>query len=235
MSYCVNCGVEMEKSQGKCPLCGTVVQNPMEPYDPRIKKMYPQRSAEQNLTINRRYYLLLIAIAFLVPAAVCFLLDWISGPGLSWSLYAIGAMVMVFVFFLGPGLLVKHKVYICIVLDGAAVCGFLALVEYLSGSGEWFSKIVFPLLVLTVFATLAMLASIRQKIIKGLIIPAVALVLIGILSVATELLIASNVEGHLALSWSPVVLVPCFLVALALFLIHMNQPLRSELHRRLHI
>lgn len=235
MSYCVNCGVEMEKSQGKCPLCGTVVQNPMEPYDPRAKKLYPQRSAEQNLTINRKYYLLLLAIAFLVPAAVCFLLDLLGGDGLDWSLYAIGAMLMVFTFLLGPGLIDKYKVYICIALDGAALVGFLALVEYLSGSGEWFSKIVFPLLVLAVFATLAMVASIRQKIIKGLIIPAVALVLLGILSVVTELLIVSNVERHLALHWSPLVLIPCFLVALALFLVHMNQPLRSELHRRLHI
>jgi hypothetical protein len=235
MSYCVNCGVELEKSQGKCPLCDTVVQNPMEPYNPRVKKPYPARTAEQNLSINRKYYLLLLSIAFLVPALICFLLDFIGGDGLNWSLYAIGAILMLFVFFLVPGIITKYKLYASIIADGVAICAYLELIEYLSGTGAWFSKIVFPVMILAILMTLAMVASVRQKLLTGLTIPAVMFVLIGILSVATELLIVSNVEKLLHLSWSPVVLVPCFLVALALFLVHMNGPLRSELHRRLHI
>ena len=30
MSYCVNCGVELQKSEPRCPLCGTEVLNPNE-------------------------------------------------------------------------------------------------------------------------------------------------------------------------------------------------------------
>ena len=30
MSYCVNCGVELQKSEPRCPLCGTEVINPNE-------------------------------------------------------------------------------------------------------------------------------------------------------------------------------------------------------------
>ena len=30
MSYCVNCGVELDKSAEKCVLCGTAVLNPNE-------------------------------------------------------------------------------------------------------------------------------------------------------------------------------------------------------------
>ncbi len=30
MSYCVNCGVELQKSEPRCPLCGTEVVNPNE-------------------------------------------------------------------------------------------------------------------------------------------------------------------------------------------------------------
>ena len=29
MSYCVNCGVELEKSEKACPLCGIEVKNPV--------------------------------------------------------------------------------------------------------------------------------------------------------------------------------------------------------------
>ena len=30
MSYCVNCGVELERNAGECPLCNTPVVNPRE-------------------------------------------------------------------------------------------------------------------------------------------------------------------------------------------------------------
>ena len=30
MSYCVNCGVELEASLKRCPLCGTEIINPNE-------------------------------------------------------------------------------------------------------------------------------------------------------------------------------------------------------------
>ncbi len=234
MSYCVNCGVELENSQGKCPLCDTVVQNPMEPYDPRAKKPYPPRTPEQNLTINRKYYVLLLSIAFLVPALICFVLDLLSGA-IDWSLYPMGAILMVFVFFAVPGLVSKYRLYTSILADGAAICGYLKLVQWLGKGGIWFDSIVFPLLILAVMMTLAMAASIRQRLVAGLLVPAVALVLIGILAIVTELLIGSSVQHALRLTWSPFVLIPCFLVGLALFLVHMNQPLRSQLHRRLHI
>ena len=31
MSYCVNCGVELEKSEKRCPLCGVEGINPAQP------------------------------------------------------------------------------------------------------------------------------------------------------------------------------------------------------------
>ena len=40
MSYCVNCGVELEKGAKKCPLCGTEVINPNEINEERIHS-YP--------------------------------------------------------------------------------------------------------------------------------------------------------------------------------------------------
>ena len=43
MSYCVNCGVELESSEKCCPLCGLEVQNPRQPYDDRIVRPYPRR------------------------------------------------------------------------------------------------------------------------------------------------------------------------------------------------
>lgn len=235
MSYCVNCGVKLEQSEGKCPLCSVVVQNPMEPYDPRAKKPYPARTAEQNLEINKKYYAFLMAVIFLIPALILLFLDLLPNLALTWSLYPVGALLMTFVFAVVPALVKKYRLYWSIVLDSAALCAYLKLIEFLTQSGRWFSAIAFPLIILAGLMLLAMTASVRQNLLKGLLVPAVGTMLVGILAVAAELLISSNERHALTLEWSLYVLVPCFLVGLSMLILHLNQPLRSELHRRLHI
>lgn len=235
MSYCVNCGVKLAPSEGKCPLCQTVTQNPIEPYDPRAPKPYPQRTEEQNISIDKKYYTMLLALVLLVPAAICLLVDLVGDLRVYWSLYPMGALMMAFVIAAAPMLAGRHRTYTAIVADSAVLCLFLWLIETLSESGEWFTKIAFPLILLGTIMTLALVASIKQKLFKGLLVPAVGLVLIAILTIAAELLISSTVAHTLTLSWSLYVMITCFLMALAMFLLHLNQPLRSELHRRLHI
>ena len=44
MSYCVNCGVELQKSEPRCPLCGTEVVNPNELKEEKPIRPYPARS-----------------------------------------------------------------------------------------------------------------------------------------------------------------------------------------------
>ena len=41
MSYCVNCGVELDKTCSVCPLCNTKVINPNQPVDTVSPKPYP--------------------------------------------------------------------------------------------------------------------------------------------------------------------------------------------------
>ena len=41
MSYCVNCGVELEKDAKRCPLCTAPVINPFE--DGNISRAYPEK------------------------------------------------------------------------------------------------------------------------------------------------------------------------------------------------
>ena len=41
MSYCVNCGVELDVSAHACPLCGTPVVNPRCPVDETAQPLFP--------------------------------------------------------------------------------------------------------------------------------------------------------------------------------------------------
>ena len=46
MSYCVNCGVELDATARACPLCHTPVQNPNRPVDAELPPPFPSRRKE---------------------------------------------------------------------------------------------------------------------------------------------------------------------------------------------
>ncbi len=235
MSYCVECGVKLGGGEEKCPLCGTAVQNPIHPYNPRAPKPYPARTAEQNLQIDRRYLLGLVSSAMLLPAAILVVLDLFFSGGLSWSLYPLGALVLLFVALAVPILVKKHRIYITMAIDAAVLLGYLKMVESVSGARGWFDPVVFPLIILAALMVLGVTASIRQRLLKNLAIPAVILTLVALLSLAVELLVSSQMLNRLQVSWSPFVMLPCGFIALMLFLIHSHKPLQAELKKRLHL
>ena len=49
MSYCVNCGVELDASATKCPLCDTPVYNPKAPEPATQPSPFPKEKGEELL------------------------------------------------------------------------------------------------------------------------------------------------------------------------------------------
>jgi len=235
MSYCVECGVKLGEAEEKCPLCGTVLQNPIHPYNPRVPKPFPVRTKEQNLQMDRRYLLGLISMAMLMPAALCMVINLFFGGRITWSLYPVGALVLLFVALAVPILVKKHRIYITIISDALVLLGYLKMVELLSNVEGWFTPVVFPVIILATLMVLGITASIRQHQIRELAIPATILTLVALLSLAVELLVSSQVFKQLQVSWSPFVMLPCGFTALMLYLIQSHKPLRAELKKRLHI
>ncbi len=235
MSYCVECGVKLGEAEEKCPLCQTLVQNPIHPYNPRTPKPFPVRTPEQNLQIDRRFLLGLISTAMLLPAAICVIIDFFFGGRITWSVYPVGALVLLFVALAVPILVKKYRIYVTIVMDALVLLGYLKMVELLSGSMGWFSPIVFPVVMLSALMVLGVTASVRQRLLKELAVPATILLLIAILALSVELLVTSQLYGELAITWSPFVMLPCGFIALMLYIVHSHKPLRDELKRRLHI
>jgi len=46
MSYCVNCGVELDASATKCPLCDTPVYNPKAPEPATQPSPFPKEKGQ---------------------------------------------------------------------------------------------------------------------------------------------------------------------------------------------
>ncbi len=235
MSYCVECGVKLGEAEEKCPLCETVVQNPIHPYNPRAPKPFPVRTKEQNLQIDRRYLLGLISTAMLLPAGLSMVIDLFFGGRITWSIYPIGALVLLFVAMAVPILIKRHRIYITIGMDAVVLLGYLKMVELLSGSQGWFSPVAFPVIILAALMVLGVTASIRQRLIRELAIPATILIMVSILALSVELLVSSQMFKELKVVWSPFVMLPCGFIALMLYIVHSHAPLREELKKRLHI
>ena len=69
MSYCVNCGVELAKSEKKCPLCGVEAVNPKEKGEPAGKPPYP-KELKETPHVNSHSLAVLLTLVFLLPMAL---------------------------------------------------------------------------------------------------------------------------------------------------------------------
>ena len=97
MSYCVNCGVELDASAKECALCNTPVLNPKE-----LEKMkrapypFPQEK-EQVEVVKRRDWGRVLSAFVLATSITCGLLNWLVFWGNLWSLAVIGMCGIIWV------------------------------------------------------------------------------------------------------------------------------------------
>lgn len=232
MSYCVHCGVKLGDMEQKCPLCGTEVIDPASPFDPEAPKPFPVRTPEQTLTINRKYTLSLLSLLLLMPALLCLLLDFIN-DGISWSIYPAGVFVLIWIVFAVPLLIKRQRLYSTILITGAALVGYLFMIERMSATTGWFFPIVLPALLLFISMIIFIVALIRKWRVRLLLVMSIIFMLLGLLVLAVEALCVWYGIGE-RIAWSLFVISPCFFIGLLLFIIYRNQTLYSELRRRLH-
>lgn len=120
MAYCVNCGVKLEETLTKCPLCNTPVYHPQEE---KTEKKVPPYPSERGTVekVKRTDLAILLIVLFGSTAVGCGLLNLFVYKGSLWSLYVIGAC-LVFLVFSIPIMVYRKLPYILMVLiDGCAV------------------------------------------------------------------------------------------------------------------
>ena len=234
MPYCVHCGVRLNGSEKKCPLCGTVVLDPAQPLDAAPPRPYPVRTPEQELKKSKRFLLSLSALILLLPAALCLMIDFLLGVGLSWSIYPAGALILLFIAVAVPILVPRHRVYFSLGTTFLVLNIYLFLVENLSHSGTWFFPIALPALALfTVMLTLLVLFYRKERLNK-LTLLAALLAAVAVECLAIELLCSLALRGGIGFIWSPYAVTPCLFISLVLFFINGNRSVREEVRRRVH-
>ncbi len=233
MSYCVNCGVELEASLQECPLCHTPVINPKEINKQRTASPYPTDKGQVEV-VKRKDFGILVSVVLIATGATCLLLNLLVFNSSLWSLVVIGSCLCLFVFSFPAIFYSKTPIYLSLLADGISVAVYLFLITFLTDSNEWFWHLGLPIVAL--LTVLAELFPLLARFLPFNILSCALCIFIEIpaFCVSLELLIRHILERPYRITWSAVVLTVCVIIDIALITILAKKRLRNEVRRRLH-
>lgn len=121
MSYCVKCGVELDDTAKKCPLCDTAVYMPNadilsnEDQAPFSQvKMIPKDA-------KKEFIASVITVLLAIPMIVCGIVNLFYRKDGLWSVYVITSVLLFWVIVILPFYLKKIRPYLMWFIDTAAV------------------------------------------------------------------------------------------------------------------
>ena len=235
MSYCVNCGVELDPTARACPLCHTPVVNPNQPVDASLPPPFPSRREEVQPVSKRELALLLSAMLGSVAVCCGVLNLFFVHSGRPWSLYVIGAAAMLWVWLVPPLLLRTMHLYLRLSADVLAVALYVFLISVDLDGSAWYWHLALPIILLLgaalLFLGFMMGARPRSTLSRiTLVIGTTGVFLSGV-----ELLIDRYFLGRWQPGWSLVVLTVCAALVIPLIVVRRVPALREEVRRRFHL
>lgn len=233
MSYCVNCGVELDASHKSCPLCNTPVINPRELVPNDVTPPFPREKGQVEL-VKRKDAAILLSVVLLSTAITCGLLNFFIYKANLWSLSIIGACVVFWVFMIPLVIYTKLSVYLSLLLDGIIVCAYLYMLTWLTNKNNWFFAIALPITILVTILAEIMSLLLQKFRFSFLVTATVSFVEIAVLCVGIELILNRYLHHRFFLSWSAIVLTICSIITVALITILSKKRLRNAVRRRLH-
>ena len=226
MSYCVNCGVELNPGAALCPLCGTPAWKPKKDAAP----YFPTRPAVIDPAPRRTAALILSSMLASVVVC-CGLLNLVFIPDKPWSLYIIGAAVMLFIWFVLP-LCLRLPLPLRLSLDVIAVGIYVWLISLSVGGGVWFRGLAMPILGLICVLVFLLSLLLRGGRHSRLTVLSLSIGAAGLLLLGVEYFVNRYAHGVWAPGWSLVTSAVCVALIIPLRVIRRVPALRAEVRRR---
>lgn len=233
MSYCVNCGVKLEQSLERCPLCNTPVINPNEVTHTHAVTPFPKEKGQVEV-VKRKDLAILLFVSLTATGVVCGLLNFFIFPNSLWSLYIVGACLLIGTFAVPAVIYTRMPIYISLLLDGIAVALYQFLITFNTSGNDWFFRLALPITIL--ITGLAILFAFLHRCISSAFLMTALYVFAeaAVLCVGIQLLIQHYMTVPLHLTWSAIVLAICSVIVITLVTILSRARLRNAVRRRLH-
>ena len=230
MSYCVNCGVELEKGIKICPLCSIPVKNPLEA-ECEYECSYPNVPVA-GVKFGQRDLILPITLLLLIPIFITLLSDYISSGRISWSIFVVSSLLLVWIFLIPPFSMLKPRLLLCLTIDWISLATYLYVLGRATG-GEWLTPIALPLSgVLGVFV-LGIAALFKYIDMHKLVRASIVLFASAVFILITELIIDVYFESPSPPSWSLYAAIPLGIIAAVCLIVNRNHGLKQDLKERL--
>lgn len=145
MSYCVNCGVELEKGCRECPLCDTPVINPREKNAVEEKPIYPEIITIPK-SLSKKYLVFVLSMILLIPNLVLVILNVLileSGA----VKYIVGGFAVAWIWFLFPLLWKKQIPVVSLAINALSLLAYLYMFKHYGDESGWFYSIVMPVVI----------------------------------------------------------------------------------------
>ncbi len=234
MSYCVNCGVELDPSLKRCPLCNTPVVNPahLRELTP-VASPFPPNKGEVDI-LHKKDFAVVLSTFLFSTAAACALLNFFRFKQALWSLPIIGICLVLWVVII-PLLWYRNiSPYLSLMLDGIVMLIYLYLLTWLTPSADWFWRIGTPIVLLITFLTEFTTFLCRKFRVSFLAAALYVVIDAAILCVGIESILDYYLRYEISLGWSAVVLTACAITAITLLTLLSKKKWRNAVRRRLH-
>lgn len=233
MSYCVNCGVELDQTAKHCALCNTPVYNPNEMVKKDARTPYPTEKGEVEV-VKRKDWAILLTTVVVATAVTCALLNFLVFTGPMWSLAVIGVCGIVWVILIPVVIYTGQSIYASLLYDGIAVGIYLYMLAHMVERFDWFWELGLPIVILVTVVAEALTFAIKKLPRSFLTMALYWVTALGILCVGLELLIDGYLEHGFVLRWSAIVLTVCIIIDITIITMLSLKRFRAAVRRRLH-
>lgn len=233
MSYCVNCGVKLDDSLHKCPLCNTPVINPNELKKTDVSSPFAMNKGETE-SVKTKDIVILTSVFLATTGICCTLLNFLVFTKTLWSIPIIGLCAFIWVICIPPVVFPKMPVYISMLIDGLAMAGYLYMLSFMTSNKAWLTHLALPITALATVLVMTFTLLIKQVSSSIMATALYFYIMVPILCIGIELLIWHYYNKPPHITWSAIVLVPCLIVDIILITILSRKRLREAVRRRLH-
>ena len=163
MSYCVNCGVELDATAKKCALCDTPVYNPLQKKEKDVPTPFSQTPVIPT-NIKQKFVALIVTYIFLIPNLVCIFLNFFINPENLWFIYVLSSSLLCWIVFVFPFFTKKLHPYLMWAFDTVAIALYVFVFHANNLGGEkWYFGIALPTITITSLCVVYFLYWIRQR------------------------------------------------------------------------